>query len=495
MTKRRQTLRLESLEARFTPATLVNPKTITFQDSAGNTATVAFNKPVLSDANVGSIFTFDAGGVNGDNGIKQKLLSVDLIDLPGGLSLSVTGTDANGTPTRADVGIINATDKDVKSIFVSGDISRVIAGDPNTRTPGLGKLSVGSIGVAAGATAQPGDLNTEITGALGKLTVDGDVRNALVFVMGRLGPVQVAGSIFGAAWDDSGRIQAEGSIGTVNVTGALVGGAGNRTGTIFTGERLGAVTIGGDITGAGGAFSGSIFGSAISRLTVGGSIVGADGPSSGTVSTGRIGKTTIGGNLTGGIGASSGALALGRAGAVEITGDVTGGDGASSASIAGERLPKISIGGSLIGGKGDFSAQIQASRIGSVSIGGAVHGGPGHSHASIVADRYIGRVDVHGNWSDASIVAGWSVGPDLLFGTDDDIALTDDRGRVIAGVIAYIKIGGIVEGTSDDGDHFAFQAAHIKSLNVNNQKLALKAGAKNDSIAFDVNGDFELVEK
>lgn len=493
MLSQARSLLLETLETRLAPATLVNAKTVTFQDVAGNSATVSFNKPVLTAANVDTVLKFDAGLVNGDNNVAQRLEKVDLTGLIGGLALSISGADTNGNPTAVDVGFIDATDKDERSIIVSGDVGRVMAGDFNTRNQGLGKLIVGSLGVVASGTAQPGNLASDITGSLGRLTVVGDIRRASVFVMGRIGPVQIGGSLIGSDIDDSGRIQAEDSIGAISIGGNIEGGTASRTGTILAGGRIGAINVGANLLGGVGAFSGSILGAAISRMTVTGNIVGGDGASSGSVTTARIGRTIVGGALSGGDGTSSGYLYFERAASVAIGGNVTGDDGDFSGTINVRYLGKIALGANLVGGQGNYSGEILSTIMGNVSIVGSVTGGPGWESGSIFATNRIGRVTVGGDWTGASISAGFAAGPDGYFGNDDDIAFNDAKGKPIAGRIAGITVAGKVEGTLADGDQFAFQAARISALNINGQKIALIPGAKTDNQS--LGSDFALIEK
>src|SRR5262245_60504375 len=49
---RPSTLRLESLEPRDAPATLVSPMKLTYQDADGDNVAVVFSKPILNATNV-----------------------------------------------------------------------------------------------------------------------------------------------------------------------------------------------------------------------------------------------------------------------------------------------------------------------------------------------------------------------------------------------------------------------------------------------------------
>ena len=68
---------IEPLEARIAPATLMSPRTVTFEDKYGDAVTVTIGKPLFTAGNVGKVFTFDTafntGSVNGSNTTPQQL--------------------------------------------------------------------------------------------------------------------------------------------------------------------------------------------------------------------------------------------------------------------------------------------------------------------------------------------------------------------------------------------------------------------------------------
>jgi len=66
----RTRLSLESMEARFAPATLIELNTLASQSAAGHTAIVASSKPVVPTGDAGSVRVFDAWGAAGHNPIK-----------------------------------------------------------------------------------------------------------------------------------------------------------------------------------------------------------------------------------------------------------------------------------------------------------------------------------------------------------------------------------------------------------------------------------------
>src|SRR6516165_4765266 len=74
-------LRLQELETRLVPATLVDPMTVTFKDADGHNATVSVSRPLFDAATVNQVFTFDTGSVNGDNSVPQQLQKLNFTAL------------------------------------------------------------------------------------------------------------------------------------------------------------------------------------------------------------------------------------------------------------------------------------------------------------------------------------------------------------------------------------------------------------------------------
>ncbi len=400
---------LEGLEARRTPATLVGPKTVTFQDLAGDNVTVAFSRPVLTASNADSVFKFDTGSVNSDNTVKQQLQEIDLTGLPKSLTVTVTGVDVAGKAAMVDVGWVNAAGVDEVGFNISGDVGRVLAGDTQAKTPGLRSLVVGSMGTRGTATqAAGGDLKTAIQGSLGKLTVTGDVVGEIVSVAGRIGKVTIGGSL---SADPTSSVPFNGSLqATMGTSSVAI--AGN--------------IVGGPVTGSGSL---QMTNSSVSKITVKGSLIGDAGKGSGSLTLAgcRVASIVIGGDLVGGIGPYTGMLIGGTIGAVSVT-NIIGGDGDSSGSLwsvglsPGGGIGTIHIRENVEGGSGKGSADIRAdsSSIGSVFVGGSVIGGTGLSSASIFTHGNIGRVSVTGSWTGASIAASVDEGNDGYYGTIDD---------------------------------------------------------------------------
>ena len=109
---RRSMLRLEQLERRDAPATLVSPTKLTYQDVDGDNVTVTLSKPIPAAVNVNNVFKFNAGIVDGKNAIMQQLQSINLTGIAAmaGTSINVTATHGMNTPSdgQVNVGYINA---------------------------------------------------------------------------------------------------------------------------------------------------------------------------------------------------------------------------------------------------------------------------------------------------------------------------------------------------------------------------------------------------
>src|SRR5262245_41147199 len=127
--RRRAALSVEELEARLARATLVAAMTLTYQDADTDEVTVRLSRPLLTAANIDSVFTFDTGPVAG-NGTPQQLRTIDLTSLAAeGVSLAITATPGFGDGV-VNVGYINATGLDLRDVSVAGDLGKIDSGDP-----------------------------------------------------------------------------------------------------------------------------------------------------------------------------------------------------------------------------------------------------------------------------------------------------------------------------------------------------------------------------
>ncbi len=288
-------LRLECLEGRDAPATLVGGNKVTYQDVDGDNVSVTFSKPILSAGNVDSVF--GAGFVNGNNNTKQQLQKIDLTGIGAAAGTTITLT-ATRSPTNfgdgfAALGHIDATGIDLGAVTIDGDLGRIRAGDATTTTSGLKGLTVQSMGRFGTSTGAP-DLTTAVQGKLDFLKVKSDVKEAQINVVGGV----------------------DGKIGSVFIGGSLIGGTGGFSGRIFSSGDMGFVTIVGDLTGAGGSNSGEVISDAkLAGVKIGGSVQGGAGTRSGRiVSTGDMGFVTIVGDLVGG--SASGGANLSESGSI-----------------------------------------------------------------------------------------------------------------------------------------------------------------------------------
>ena len=496
-------LRLEPLEDRRTPATLIDGKTVTFTDADGDAATVTFSRPVLTEDNFGHVFVFDTGLLPGDNTAPQQLRRLDLSALPAGLSVTAKAA-IDGGDGFVHVGFINATGKDVGTVNIAGDLGRIVAGDANAKTPGLRGLSVGSLGAQGLLTQEAGgSLVSVVIGALGSLKVVGDVAGASVSVTGdkagKIGTVRIGGSLSAApAVDSSGLIDASGSIGVVTVGGDVVGLDQPNSG-VRAGGTLGPVTIKGDLKGGIAEDTAALVGTlGVKGVTIGTaaapkSILGGIGARSASITAtdGNVGRVVVTGDVTGGPGTGSATVLAGNLNgkggkvvAVTVTGAVSGagvdsasiigvagvgavrvgnltGTGPDSARIAtGGKLVKLTVDGDIAGGAGDGSAFVTAATgVGSVAVGGNVTGAGGRNSAGIqVANGNIGPVRVGGDlkggagdYSAAVQAYGTQVGETVKNGRIASVTVVGDvrggTGRYSAAVYADDRIGRVTIGT------------------------------------------------
>src|SRR5262249_33073452 len=113
--RRRALPQLEQLEGRLTPAKLVSPTTVIFQDVDGDDVTVKISRPLFTANNVNNVLKFDTGSVNGITSTKQQLTDVFPFALgpsANGIGVSITASrdnSGNGGDNHVNVGQIDAT--------------------------------------------------------------------------------------------------------------------------------------------------------------------------------------------------------------------------------------------------------------------------------------------------------------------------------------------------------------------------------------------------
>jgi filamentous hemagglutinin len=457
-------LQLQTLESRQVPAILVNPSTLTYQDVDGDLVTVKLNKNVLTADNIATVFTFD-GGSFGDNSSAQSLKLIDLTSLSvKGANLSVTAKKLlDGKASTANVGTINATGIDLNSVLVSGDLGKIEAGDDNRKTAGLASLTVGSMGMAG---PLPGDdLYTEIIGSLGKLTVRGDIQDALIHIEGNLSSAIVTGSLRATSSIGSG-FDVLGNINSVKVGGDLIG-LGGWSGSIIA---LGSSQ---EITKTKQVYDADLETYIPTEVVVGYRLVG-----------GNIGSVTVGGNVEGAMIGSD----VGSVRSVKIKGSLIGSVSDDSGSIfarsttesilvgndmsgvsvpvkLGGNIGLVEIGDSMVGGEGYRTGSIIAreGNIGTVKVGGEVIGGMGTESASILASGSTKPLTttrrIPGEIGEPATTQTFTSGYQLVGGTIGSVTVKgsvlggsgEQSGAIGAtfGSIKQIKIGGSLMGGGD----------------------------------------------
>src|SRR5262245_51539636 len=110
--RRRSVLRVEELERRDAPATLISATKFTYRDRDADFVTVTLSKPLLNAGNANFILGFDLGGVDGDNSLAQQLCLIDVAAFgkaAAGLSISAVATPSKaGGDGLVNVGYVNA---------------------------------------------------------------------------------------------------------------------------------------------------------------------------------------------------------------------------------------------------------------------------------------------------------------------------------------------------------------------------------------------------
>jgi hypothetical protein len=380
---------LEILEARIAPAGI-----FTFTDTDGDAVTVSSTRGTDADL-AAAIQPFLAA-----SGAGFQLQKVALSSAPAifrGTTLVISAATATGGDGFVDVGSIDATGLDLRSVTIDGDLGQIDAGDTNVQTTALRSLRAASLGVRGLATqGTGGSLVSTIFGGVGSFVLDGDLRDATF---------QVLGSAIDPDPNVHSALDAAAIIGAVRIDGSVVGGDAAGSGQVFAKGRIGTLALGGSIVGGDGAESGRIWvEGGISTATIGQSIVGGTDPaatSSGQLfAGGKSGKILVRGKLVGGAGADSGVLSNGRGlDSVTIQLSIEGGAGERSGTVASAgKIALVSIGDGVAGGTGDESGVIRSTgAMTTVNIVGDVRGGAGDRSGLVGSETTIGRLTVEGS--------------------------------------------------------------------------------------------------
>jgi hypothetical protein len=279
----------------------------------------------------------------------QQLVTLDLSDDPLAAKTALTfkvKRDA-GFPLGdglVHIGYLNATGRDLASVNLPGDLGRIDAGDANVLTPGLGKLTFGSMGYFGLATQEGGgSLASHVLGKLASVVVRGDLMNTQLAVNGLIGALTVKGSWLG------GVVAASGKVGAVKIGGALAGdGASDRV-TLAAAGGLKSLSVAGEVR-----FADVLAGYADPAIAVNPDAM---------IGTVKVGGNWIASNLVAGISAG-------------IDGDFGTANDAPAPASAGfsdsaklvSRIARVQIGGYVVGDGADRFGFV-AQKIGKVTIG------------------------------------------------------------------------------------------------------------------------------
>lgn len=459
---------IEPLEPRIAPATLLNPKTVQYTDPDGDTVLV---KTSHGSWDLANDFVFGSSAAGG-----ESLLKMNLTGKPKFLGANISVMASGPGDGLAAVGFIDATDLNLGSVVVDGDLGRISVGNALTNTPALHSLKADSMGIYGLATqGGSGSLSSSFNGAVGSIKILHDVKEASLST-GSLMKIEIGGDLIGTATGFSGSISSEHKLGTAIIHGDVTG-AGGFSGEI-TGGDIGSVTIDGNLYGGTMQDSGAILaGNHLGTVLIKGSVFGDKGQGSGSIRSGAggIGSVQIGKSLFGGDGPSageiysSGSIGQVQTGVVDPTNSsIYGSGGAASGYIfAVKNIGKILIPGNLYGGRDHDSGEIYAGgNIAQVHVKGSVYGGSAFDTGAIQSKNgHVGKVVIDGSFYGGTVTGSQSagetgyisgqiigsvfIGGTLYAGTDSSSGTLSDAGAIrSAHSIGNITVGGDIFGSS-----------------------------------------------
>lgn len=435
--------RIEQLEPRIAPATLLSTTAVRYIDVDGDVVIVSISKGSLD---LLTNFTF-AGAGRGEQ-LQRISLTGEAFS---GTNITVTSRQTTNGDGLANIGHIDAAGLDLGRVRIPGDLGQIDAGDANFETPGVVVLRVNSLG-RFGLVTQPllaASLASNILGDMPLLQVNGMVLGAFFSVegasdgtSGNIASIKIGGSLRGNAGDDSGSIHSTGSIDSVEIGRNIIGGAGVHSGGILAGGDIGNLIVGGMLQSGSGAGSGSIrAGENIGLILVRESIIGNDENSVLISATGALPAGVFGG----------------------------------AASLGELRVLRNARFVTVLAGYNPAAEPVNG-------------------------DAQIERISVGGNWIASTAVAGAIAGPDGLFGTSDD-AIRFPHVSSVTAKIASIHISGKARGTTTPTtDHFGFVAEEIGELKIGGKAVHLMSGSSNDndpttpSLALGTDSDLRIME-
>lgn len=384
------------------------------------------------------------------------------------------------------------------ALNVSGDVKNVSVSVADGMDGTVGSVTIGG-SLIGGADFVSGTIFS--IGNMGPVMIGGSViggsgqaSGQVGSGYGQVGPVTVGGSLIGGSGYQSGLIAGATGLGSVTIGGDLVGGSHYETGVVKlfgTAGKIGNINIAGSIFGGAGLYSGGVFSSrpdiqpattALNSVSVGGSVFGGPGDWSGSIfSFTGAGSIRVRGDVIGGAGQESGHVqGYGSTKSISIGGSLVGGSGDESGQIdVGDVNGPITIGGSIRGGTAKYTGVIYASDVaGNVTVKGSVIGG---SLATGAASS-LGAIFV----DDAGAIC---IGGDLVGGSISGDAGLSYVGMIDAENVGSITVGGSVISGTDNSSGTLFHSGSIEATTIGT--LAIKGsliGNLSKSVSIQVNG-------
>lgn len=436
-------MKIEPLEPRIAPATLLNPRTAQYTDSDGDLVTVHISK---------GAFLLSYNLVMTPSGMGEYLDTLKLFGQKefNKANLTITAEPSElGGDGKVNIGLIAASlprrfwsvsGIQLGKVIVDGDLAAIHVGKSGDSLA-LKLLDVGSMGTQDGLSERNSSSN--IFGNVATIHIHGNLEDSTISVyrdqflpkehQGAIGQLFIDGSIIGGERAFSGSVTFSSKLGKAVVKGDIIGGTGRVSGMISSlgpdddSPIVGSdgliknLEIQGDVIGGSGAWSGHVGAGVIKNLSIARNVVGGAGEQSGLVVAAiyakdiQIGGSVLGGSANG----SGGVLSHGLIKSLTIGGDVVGGDAkgtvlTEAGFLKSRTFRNVMIGGSLIVGEqsGEESLSVGAiraeDRIGNLSIGGSIAGNESHT-AIISAGQSIGKLSVQSDVFSSEILVGYGV--------------------------------------------------------------------------------------
>ena len=217
------------------------PRAMTVTDVDGDVVTLKVNKgSIPSDA-----ITL------GPNGELQRIDLRAVGSKLGGASFTISVEQAGGGDGAVNVGAIEASGMNLGKVRIEGDLGQIDIGTGEAHKAALKSLSLQSLGTMGASTQMAGTVDpllSQVSGALNKLSVERDIKNAVVEVSDKLGKVRIGGNLIDNAASTPAQLQvARGGIG-VFLNGGIPPVGASHAGTLFAAD-IGSVTVMGNIDG------------------------------------------------------------------------------------------------------------------------------------------------------------------------------------------------------------------------------------------------------